>query len=132
MTRLSQVKSHQCCDSPRCPRGNGVHRLKRSPAVGHGVLLQGRPAEGEAGGKTASCCYVKNPARLGASELGRYTDPPQNGQNCVAVFQMLSKPENCCGLKESEVLSLLNDVGTSRVCSLCAVFIQTSLSGPRR
>lgn len=30
-------------------------------------------------------------------------------------FQMLSKPENCCGLKESEVLSLLNDVGTSSV-----------------
>lgn len=30
-------------------------------------------------------------------------------------FQMLSKPENCCGLKESEVLSLLNDVGTSGV-----------------
>uniref|UniRef100_A0A665VQJ6 Inhibitor of nuclear factor kappa-B kinase subunit alpha n=1 Tax=Echeneis naucrates TaxID=173247 RepID=A0A665VQJ6_ECHNA len=28
--------------------------------------------------------------------------------------KMLSKPENCCGLKESEVLSLLNDVGTSR------------------
>lgn len=29
-------------------------------------------------------------------------------------FQMLSKPENCCGLKESEVLSLINDVGMSR------------------
>lgn len=29
-------------------------------------------------------------------------------------FQMLSKPENCCGLKESEALSLLNDVGRSR------------------
>lgn len=28
---------------------------------------------------------------------------------------MLSKPENCCGLKESEVLSLINDVGTSGV-----------------
>uniref|UniRef100_A0A8C4DI32 Inhibitor of nuclear factor kappa-B kinase subunit alpha n=1 Tax=Dicentrarchus labrax TaxID=13489 RepID=A0A8C4DI32_DICLA len=26
--------------------------------------------------------------------------------------KMLSKPENCCGLKESEVLSLLNDVGS--------------------
>lgn len=30
-------------------------------------------------------------------------------------FQMLSKPENCCGLKESEVLSLLNDVGMSSI-----------------
>uniref|UniRef100_A0A674NUI0 Inhibitor of nuclear factor kappa-B kinase subunit alpha n=1 Tax=Takifugu rubripes TaxID=31033 RepID=A0A674NUI0_TAKRU len=28
--------------------------------------------------------------------------------------KMLSKPENCCGLKESEVLSLINDVGMSR------------------
>ncbi|XP_056326627.1 inhibitor of nuclear factor kappa-B kinase subunit alpha [Danio aesculapii] len=26
--------------------------------------------------------------------------------------KLLSKPENCCGLKESEVLSLLNDVGS--------------------
>uniref|UniRef100_A0AAY4AKG3 Inhibitor of nuclear factor kappa-B kinase subunit alpha n=1 Tax=Denticeps clupeoides TaxID=299321 RepID=A0AAY4AKG3_9TELE len=26
--------------------------------------------------------------------------------------KMLSKPENCCGLRESEVLSLLNDVGS--------------------
>uniref|UniRef100_A0A8C2WRE8 Inhibitor of nuclear factor kappa-B kinase subunit alpha n=1 Tax=Cyclopterus lumpus TaxID=8103 RepID=A0A8C2WRE8_CYCLU len=26
--------------------------------------------------------------------------------------KMLSKPDNCCGLKESEVLSLLNDVGS--------------------
>uniref|UniRef100_A0A674N4E1 Inhibitor of nuclear factor kappa-B kinase subunit alpha n=1 Tax=Takifugu rubripes TaxID=31033 RepID=A0A674N4E1_TAKRU len=26
--------------------------------------------------------------------------------------KMLSKPENCCGLKESEVLSLINDVGS--------------------
>lgn len=26
--------------------------------------------------------------------------------------KMLNKPENCCGLKESEVLSLLNDVGS--------------------
>uniref|UniRef100_A0AAQ4QRX7 Inhibitor of nuclear factor kappa-B kinase subunit alpha n=1 Tax=Gasterosteus aculeatus aculeatus TaxID=481459 RepID=A0AAQ4QRX7_GASAC len=26
--------------------------------------------------------------------------------------KILSKPENCCGLKESEVLSLLNDVGS--------------------
>lgn len=34
---------------------------------------------------------------------------------CLRGFQMLSKPENCCGLKESEVLSLLNDVGTSSV-----------------
>ena len=34
---------------------------------------------------------------------------------------MLSKPENCCGLKESEVLSLLNDVGMSSVFFfLCA------------
>lgn len=24
---------------------------------------------------------------------------------------MLNKPENCCGLKESEVLSLLSDIG---------------------
>lgn len=31
---------------------------------------------------------------------------------------MLSKPENCCGLKESEVLSLINDVGMSRVSLL--------------
>lgn len=37
-------------------------------------------------------------------------------------FQMLSKPENCCGLKESEVLSLLNDVGMSSVCSTCGLF----------
>ncbi len=37
---------------------------------------------------------------------------------------MLSKPENCCGLKESEVLSLLNDVGMSSVCfSVCCLFI---------
>lgn len=34
-------------------------------------------------------------------------------------LQMLSKPENCCGLKESEVLSLLNDVGMS-IGFLCA------------
>lgn len=43
---------------------------------------------------------------------------------------MLSKPENCCGLKESEVLSLLNDVGMSSVCSMCSLFIQTCLSEP--
>lgn len=54
-------------------------------------------------------------------------NPLQTGQNCVGVFQMLSKPENCCGLKESEVLSLLNDVGTSSVFSLCAVFVHMSL-----
>lgn len=29
----------------------------------------------------------------------------------VSMLQLLSKPENCCGLKESEVLSLLSDVG---------------------
>lgn len=28
-----------------------------------------------------------------------------------SLLQLLSKPENCCGLKESEVLALLNDVG---------------------
>lgn len=36
-------------------------------------------------------------------------------------FQMLSKPENCCGLKESEVLSLLNDVGMFIVSLLRSV-----------
>uniref|UniRef100_A0A8C8MKX1 Inhibitor of nuclear factor kappa-B kinase subunit alpha n=1 Tax=Oncorhynchus tshawytscha TaxID=74940 RepID=A0A8C8MKX1_ONCTS len=30
----------------------------------------------------------------------------------IVLSSMLSKPENCCGLKESEVLSLLNDVGS--------------------
>lgn len=38
--------------------------------------------------------------------------------------QMLSKPENCCGLKESEVLSLLNDVGR---CTACSSFNHASL-----
>lgn len=42
-------------------------------------------------------------------------------------FQLLSKPENCCGLKESEVLSLLNDVGTSTLFVLkCILCIQIS------
>lgn len=35
---------------------------------------------------------------------------------------MLSKPENCCGLKESEVISLLNDVGSS-VFLFCFFFL---------
>ncbi|XP_034408442.1 inhibitor of nuclear factor kappa-B kinase subunit alpha-like isoform X2 [Cyclopterus lumpus] len=29
-----------------------------------------------------------------------------------ARYQVLNKPENCCGLKESEVLSLLSDIGS--------------------
>lgn len=42
-------------------------------------------------------------------------------------LQMLSKPENCCGLKESEVLSLLNDVGMFNVFFMRGLFIQTCL-----
>lgn len=30
---------------------------------------------------------------------------------CTFIFKVLNKPENCCGLKESEVLSLLSDIG---------------------
>lgn len=47
----------------------------------------------------------------------------------LSVMQLLSKPENCCGLKESEVLSLLNDVGESsvflcvRVCVVACVCV---------
>lgn len=44
----------------------------------------------------------------------------------LSGLQVLSKPENCCGLKESEVLSLLNDVGMSNLfVPVCTVFIQT-------
>lgn len=42
----------------------------------------------------------------------------------VCGLQLLSKPENCCGLKESEVLSLLNDVGKTNVFSLWGFFNQ--------
>ncbi|XP_059215949.1 inhibitor of nuclear factor kappa-B kinase subunit alpha-like isoform X2 [Centropristis striata] len=32
-------------------------------------------------------------------------------EETYARYQVLNKPENCCGLKESEVLSLLSDIG---------------------
>ncbi|KAG8008775.1 Inhibitor of nuclear factor kappa-B kinase subunit alpha, partial [Nibea albiflora] len=45
--------------------------------------------------------------------------------------KILSKPENCCGLKESEVLSLLNDVARSLSCVLLESCnsVQPSASG---
>lgn len=48
MILLSQVKSHQCCDGSRRPGGNDQTSTERSAAVGHGVLLPGRPQEGDA------------------------------------------------------------------------------------
>ncbi|KAM8858554.1 inhibitor of nuclear factor kappa-B kinase subunit alpha-like isoform 2-T2 [Spinachia spinachia] len=33
-------------------------------------------------------------------------------EETYARYQVLNKPENCCGLKESEVLSLLSDIGS--------------------
>ncbi|XP_051273731.1 inhibitor of nuclear factor kappa-B kinase subunit alpha-like [Dicentrarchus labrax] len=33
-------------------------------------------------------------------------------EETYARFQVLNKPENCCGLKECEVLSLLSDIGS--------------------
>lgn len=45
--------------------------------------------------------------------------------NPIFCFQVLSKPENCCGLKESEVLSLLSDVGESAVSALLSRVPQT-------
>lgn len=54
--------------------------------------------------------------------------PPSLPLNGV-FLQVLSRPENCCGLKESDVLSLLNDVGTcldvTRRASCCDVFART-------
>lgn len=54
---VSQVKSHQCCDGSRRPRRDEAHRLKRPSTAGHGVLLQGRPEEGEGFNVSTFFCF---------------------------------------------------------------------------